>query len=99
MIDLEKFVDSLGPLTISKDDAAVAIAAICAQSRLDERERCAKIADAHKGGYAKKPNYKDIFRAASEDAKNSIRDEERGEDIAAEMIARKIRAIDAPKQD
>ena len=54
-----------------------------------ERERCAKIADAHRGAAAKKR------RARGPQADNSALDEiyaeERGEDIAAEIIARTIR--------
>jgi hypothetical protein len=56
-----------------------------------ERERCAKIAEAHKGSYAKRANYKDLMRRAEPEAIAAIRDEERGEDIAAEIIARNIR--------
>lgn len=56
-------------------------------------EECAKAAEAHKGSYAKKTNYKHIVRTASPEAIESIRDEERGEDIASEIIARTIRAL------
>jgi len=62
----------------------------------DERERCAKIAEAHKGSYAKKASYKDIMRQATPEAITEIRAEERGEDIAAEIIARNIRAESQP---
>jgi len=58
---------------------------------LNERERCAKIAEAHKGSYAKRPNYKALLRMASAEALACIRDEERGEDIASEIIAIEIR--------
>lgn len=57
-----------------------------------ERERCARIADAHKGSYTKKLNYKAIMRSASPEAIAEVRAEERGEDIAAEIIGRTIRA-------
>lgn len=65
-----------------------------AQARAEERERCAKIAEAHKGSYTKRKDYKDLMRRASEEARAEIRAEERGEDIAAEMIARAIRATE-----
>lgn len=92
MIDLQQFVDSLGPINISKDDAAVAIAAICAQSRLDERERCAKIADSHKGSAARKRRERgQKLSNFGLDNSDEIQCEERGEDIAAEMIAAAIR--------
>jgi hypothetical protein len=58
-------------------------------------EECAKIADAHKGSYAKKPYYQRTLRSACSEALASIRDEERGEDIASEMIAKSIRALSA----
>lgn len=45
MADLQKFVDSLDHKNLGNDGMAVAIAAICAQTTLDERERCAKIAE------------------------------------------------------
>jgi|HubBroStandDraft_3_1064219.scaffolds.fasta_scaffold115238_3 hypothetical protein len=56
-----------------------------------ERERCAKIAEAHKGSYTHKATYKTIMRSATPEAIAEIRAEERGEDIASEIIARNIR--------
>ena len=56
-----------------------------------ERERCAKIADSHKGSYSRKVNYRDNIRSSTPEALVEIRAEERGEDIAAEIIARRIR--------
>ena len=37
MIDLQKFVDSLGPLSISKDDAAVALEAFRCEAIVETR--------------------------------------------------------------
>lgn len=45
LTDVCKFVDSLGPLSVSKDDAAVACAALQAEAIVFERERCARIAE------------------------------------------------------
>lgn len=59
----------------------------------DERERCAKVAVAHKGSYQHRPFYKELVRGAGNEALLEIRAEERGEDIASEMIAKAIRAL------
>lgn len=64
-----------------------------------ERERCAKIAEAHKGSYTKRPSYKVIWKTANEESRIEIRAEERGEDIAAEIIARAIRAEVSSSKD
>lgn len=57
---------------------------------------CAAVARAHKGSYAKRPNYKSQMRAAADEAVAEIRAEERGEDIAAEIIERAILALAFP---
>lgn len=58
-----------------------------------EREACAQVAEAHKGAAAKKRRTRpNIVKFASDEAKVEIFAEERGEDIAAEIIARNIRA-------
>lgn len=56
------------------------------------REACAKVADAHKGSAAKKRLAQNS--RANPDALIEIYAEERGEDIASEMIASAIRAFD-----
>ena len=61
-------------------------------------EECAKVADAHNGSYAKKANYKNLLRSSSRATLASIRDEERGEDIASEIIARNIRSLTTRSQ-
>lgn len=75
--------DDIGRLVVHAFEAAVK----------EERERCAKIADAHKGSAAKKRREK-FGKLSSFGLDNGaeIETEERGEDIAAEMIARAIRA-------
>lgn len=72
---------------------AILAAGYSRDGRGEALEEAAKIADAHKGSYAKRPAYKQIMRSASEEDKLEIRAEERGEDIAAEMIARAIRGL------
>lgn len=76
-------------LLLSRLEAAEARAAA---GEADTIEKCALIAASHKGSYAKRGNYKAIMRTASEEARFEIRAEERGEDIASEIIARNIRA-------
>jgi regulator of replication initiation timing len=59
-------------------------------------ERCAKIAETHKGSAASRRRLKgQQFKFMSEEVVSEIQAEERGEDIASEMIARKIRALAA----
>lgn len=60
----------------------------------EERERCAKIAEAHIGAAERTRQQRgQTFRNMPIDAAQEIEAEERGETIAAEMIARAIRAI------
>lgn len=54
-------------------------------------EEAAKVAEAHKGSAAKDRGKKRYIREP--DAYHEIHAEERGEDMASEMIARKIRAL------
>ncbi len=56
-----------------------------------ERERCAKIAEAHKGAAARKRLSRGQKLHMAVDGYEEIVAEERGEDIAAEIIAREIR--------
>lgn len=59
-----------------------------------ERERCANIAEAHKGSAARRRLERgQKLSHFGLDNSEEIRAEERGEDIAAEMIARAICAI------
>lgn len=44
-IDLQRFVDSLGPLSISKDDCLLAIYALLIAKRLEVIEECAIAAE------------------------------------------------------
>ena len=61
--------------------------------RRDEKEECAKIADAHKGSAAKQRQEKGHLLRDMEDGLHvEVNAEERGEDIAAETIAAAIRA-------
>lgn len=57
---------------------------------------CAAIAKAHKSSYRKKPNYKQFYKGASDEARLEIQAEERGEDIASEIIERTILALTSP---
>lgn len=59
--------------------------------REDERERCAKIAEAHKGSAARKRREAGRTLHLGSEYYAEIVSEERGEDIAAEMIAAAIR--------
>lgn len=59
----------------------------------DAIEDCATVAARHKGSYTNRPQYKANMRAASPEALVEIRAEERGEDIASEVIAREIRKL------
>lgn len=56
-------------------------------------EQCAKIADSHKGAADKEARKKGLYRNLRPEAYEEIRAEQRGEDIAAEIIARNIRAL------
>ena len=59
---------------------------------LAERERCARIAEAHIGSAAARRRQKgQQFKFLPDDVAAEIQAEERGEDIAAEIIARTIR--------
>ena len=75
------------PALIMRDVIAIELD----KARDTERERCAQVAEAHKGSATKKR------RARGPQNDNSMLDEiyaeERGEDIAAEMIAREIRNL------
>jgi hypothetical protein len=75
------------------DDVDMAILqAEIASAVAAEQERCAKIAEAHKGKAAKtRRDRGQTFKFMSEEAAAEIVAEERGEDIAAEMIAKAIR--------
>ena len=65
-----------------------------ALGRREGMEEAADIADAHKGGAAKKrlEHGQRLSTIFPEEARAAIEDEERGEDIAADIIARTIRA-------
>ena len=70
-----------------------AIAQVWIEAAKVEREACAEIADQHKGSAAKKRQSKgQRLVGVDEQIVATIQDEERGEDIAAEMIASAIRA-------
>lgn len=68
------------------------------QGAEEERERCAQVAKAHKGNAAKKRGTikQTPFQSDEEHEamRNEIYAEERGEDIAAEMIEAAIRALE-----
>jgi hypothetical protein len=82
-------LDTRDPLVKAADsgshrrDIANAVAA--------ERERCAKIAEAHKGAAERDRKAKGIRLHMGTPGYEEIVGEQRGEDIAAEMIAAAIR--------
>lgn len=81
-----------GPLwRLTERDAGNELIDRMDQSFANGLERAAQIADAHKGSAAAK-RAKQPWKLSPE-ALDEIRAEERGEDIAAEMIAKAIRAL------
>lgn len=70
------------------------IARLIRDTVLTEQQRCAAVADKHKGSAAAKRRAKGKqFKFLPTDAVPEIEAEERGEDIASEMIARAIRDL------
>ena len=63
-----------------------------AAGRASMKEEAAKVADAHKGSAAAKIS-STRWKQMDDELKETIRSEERGEDIASEMIAAAIRAL------
>lgn len=70
------------------------IARLIRDTVLTEQERCAKVAEKHKGSAAAKRRHRgQQFKFLPPDAVPEIEAEERGEDIASDMIARAIRDL------
>ena len=67
-----------------------------AEARAAAIEECAKVALVHRGSAAKKRQEKAKLPKMSPDTMNEILAEERGEDIAVEIIAAAIRALRDP---
>lgn len=67
--------------------------ALIREARLSEREQCAKIAEAHKGSADRNLRKNGGYKGMSEEVLDEVRAEQRGEDIAAEMIAAAIRKL------
>jgi hypothetical protein len=70
------------------------IARLIRETIMTEQERCAKVAEKHKGAAAKRRLARGMrLGSLPHDAQNEIVAEERGEDIASEMIVRAIRDL------
>ena len=86
-----RYVETLDP--IIDEDCKSLKAEIRRQAAEEMREDCAAVAKAHKGLAAKRRKAKGL-RLSDCDNWEEIEAEERGEDIAAEMIERAIRALE-----
>ena len=79
---------------VENDWLETRIARLIRDTVVAENERCAKVAEKHKGSAAAKRRHKgQQFKFLPPDAVPEIEAEERGEDIASEMIARAIRNL------
>lgn len=84
---------SVEEMDLARDTLRIAAKPVDEMVREATIEECAAIAKAHKGSYRKKSNYKQFYKGASSEARLEIQAEERGEDIASEVIERTIRAL------
>lgn len=70
------------------------IARLIRETIMTENERCAKVAEKHKGSAAAKRRHRgQQFKFLPPDAATEIEAEERGEDIASGLIAKAIRDL------